>query len=138
MSDTRIRAALAVVIRGEAVLLVRRANRPDAGLWGFPGGKLEAGETVAEAAIRELAEETGLTGTVRASLGTVFVDHVTPGYRLDAMLCDAPRGEPVAADDAEEAAWMPLADVIDRAIPMSRDVDTLAAKALEAIRTPRL
>ena len=54
-------AVLAVVLRGEQVLLVRRANPPDAGLWGYPGGKVDWGETVEAAALRELAEETGLT-----------------------------------------------------------------------------
>ncbi|HUF57442.1 MAG TPA: NUDIX domain-containing protein, partial [Thermohalobaculum sp.] len=52
------------------VLLVRRLNEPDAGLWGYPGGKVEWGETVADAAVRELAEETGgrgeAVGAVRA------------------------------------------------------------------------
>ncbi len=45
-------------------MLVRRANPPDAGLWGFPGGKIEFGETVKDAAMRELREETGYEGAV--------------------------------------------------------------------------
>ncbi|MEZ5882333.1 MAG: NUDIX domain-containing protein [Paracoccaceae bacterium] len=56
-------AVLAVVIRGGRVLLVQRANPPDAGLWGFPGGKVEFGETLEQAAERELLEETGVTAT---------------------------------------------------------------------------
>ena len=56
-----IAAALAVVLRGERLLLVRRSHRPDAGRWGFPGGKIEPGETVIAAALRELAEETGVS-----------------------------------------------------------------------------
>ncbi|MGV6850187.1 MAG: NUDIX domain-containing protein, partial [Marinibacterium sp.] len=52
--------ALAVVLRDGHVLLARRANPPDAGLWGFPGGHVEPGETGLAAAVRELAEETGV------------------------------------------------------------------------------
>ena len=51
---------LAVVMRGDRVLVVRRANPPMPGRWGFPGGVLELGETVAQGAMRELFEETGI------------------------------------------------------------------------------
>jgi len=50
-------AVLAVVLRGERVLIVSRANPPAKGRWGFPGGVLELGETVAEGAMRELLRE---------------------------------------------------------------------------------
>src|SRR5262249_57350157 len=53
-------AVLAVVLRGEQVLIGQRAQQPNAGRWGFPGGVLELGETVAEGAMRELFEETGI------------------------------------------------------------------------------
>ena len=52
MSPSPVPAVIAVVIHGDRALLVRRANPPDAGLWGFPGGKIEFGETVLE--IRDL------------------------------------------------------------------------------------
>ncbi|WP_244627084.1 NUDIX domain-containing protein [Microvirga tunisiensis] len=52
MSPSPIPAVIAVVIRNGWTLLVRRANPPDAGLWGFPGGKIEFGETVKDAADR--------------------------------------------------------------------------------------
>ena len=51
---------LAVVLRGEQALIVQRAQQPNAGRWGFPGGVLELGETVGEGAMRELLEETGI------------------------------------------------------------------------------
>ncbi|WP_181455530.1 NUDIX hydrolase, partial [Burkholderia multivorans] len=53
-------AVIGVVLRDRDVLLVRRANPPDAGRWGFPGGKIEAGEPIADAVVRELAEETAV------------------------------------------------------------------------------
>src|SRR6516164_1723547 len=58
--DRPIVAVLAVVLRGEEALIVQRAQQPNAGRWGFPGGVLELGETVADGAMRELYEETGI------------------------------------------------------------------------------
>src|SRR6266481_5570691 len=62
--DRPIVAVLAVVVRGAGsdtrALIVQRAQQPNQGRWGFPGGVLELGETVAEGAMRELAEETGI------------------------------------------------------------------------------
>ena len=55
-----VAAVLGVIVHESRVLLVRRSNPPDAGFWGFPGGKIEAGETLEQAAIREVKEETGL------------------------------------------------------------------------------
>lgn len=57
-----VAATLAAVIHHDRILLIRRANRPDAGRWAFPGGKIRAGETIMAAAHRELAEETGVQG----------------------------------------------------------------------------
>ena len=62
---------LAVVMRGDRALVVRRANPPMSGRWGFPGGVLELGETVAQGAMRELFEETGVTAEAAGPL-TVF------------------------------------------------------------------
>ncbi|MGA8401337.1 MAG: NUDIX domain-containing protein, partial [Stellaceae bacterium] len=58
--DRPIVAVLAVVLRGDEVLIVQRKQQPNAGRWGFPGGVLELGETVFEGAMRELREETGV------------------------------------------------------------------------------
>lgn len=138
---TPIPAAIAVVVRDGQVLLVRRAYQPDMGKWGFPGGKIEAGETVRAAAERELFEETGL----RARAGPPFTaldvfDHDKDGtlrrqFVLVAVPCRWESGEPVAADDALEAAWFAVGDLDAASMPMSDHVAELARQGLALAHT---
>lgn len=128
-------AILAVVVRAGNVLLVRRANPPDAGLWGFPGGKIEAGETIREAALRELAEETGVIAHPEQVLSALDAfDRANDGdlrhhHVLIPVLCAWVSGEPVAQDDALEARWFDLAGLEDGTVPLSVDVAWLARTA---------
>lgn len=129
-------AALAVVVREQRVLLVRRRNPPDAGRWGFPGGHVEPGETALAAAVRELHEETGLRGKALEYLTNIDVIHratggtLTAHYLLAAVLCRCEGGEPVAADDALDAAFVTLGDLRAGALPASDRVEELARLAL--------
>ncbi|SNT72848.1 NUDIX hydrolase [Paracoccus seriniphilus] len=129
-------AALAVTLRGEDVLLARRRNPPDAGLWGFPGGHVETGETALAAASRELLEETGVTATPRHYLDNVDLILRDPDgqlqfhFLLAAVLCDYVSGEPVAADDALDAAWMPISHVLAGAVPLSSHVEDILRQAV--------
>lgn len=121
-----ILGALAVVARDGKVMMVSRGKEPNRGMWGFPGGHVELGETGLEAAARELQEETGVVALPRRYLGNVDLietdgDHVRYHYLLVAVLCDWQSGEPVAADDAEDAAWLTPAQMAD--LPMSPNVD---------------
>jgi len=128
-------AVIAVVIREDRTLLVRRANPPDAGLWGFPGGKIEFGETIADAVTRELLEETGIQAEAQDVITTL--DVLVPGssgateqhYILVAVQCRWIAGEPVAGDDALEARWFDLAELDPRRLAMSADVDVIARRA---------
>ena len=102
----------AVVVHGGAVLLVRRARAPSRGVWAVPGGRIELGETLAEAAEREVREETGVR--VRAgepiwSFDSVVRDaggRVAFHYVIVDLLADYVAGEPRAGDDALEARWV--------------------------------
>jgi len=131
-----IPAVLAVVIRNGQVLLVQRANPPDAGLWGFPGGKVEYGETLLHAAERELLEETGVRATAQGVTGAVDAwDRTQDGqlrqhFILIAVRCAWQAGEPCAADDALDARWVAL-DTMETALPLSRDVALMARQAAE-------
>ena len=130
-----IAAALAVVVRGERMLLVRRSHRPDAGRWGFPGGKIEPGETVVAATLRELAEETGVAAEpveVLTALDVIRRDGaVLHHYVLIAVLCRWSGGEGAAASDAEEIGWFDLAAL--SGLEKSADVERVAALALARI-----
>ena len=81
----------------------------------MPGGRVEAGELMAEAVVRELAEETGLEGVCGELIG--WVERLGEDYHhviLDfAVTLLDPEAQPVAGDDAQEAAWVPLQDVAE-------------------------
>jgi len=130
-------ATIAAVVRGGEVLLVRRANPPDAGLWGFPGGKTETGETIQQAALRELLEETGVHGEAREVLTAVDAFHhddsgtLLQHFVLIAVRCEWRAGEPQAADDALQARWF-SAEELDRGdLALSRDVREVAEMAFK-------
>jgi 8-oxo-dGTP diphosphatase len=132
-----IAAAIAVVLRGARLLLVRRSHKPDAGRWGFPGGKIEPGETVIAAALRELAEETGVSAEpveVLTALDVIRRDGaVLHHYVLIAVLCRWRHGEGAAASDAEEIGWFDLAAL--RRGETSADVERVAVMALERMKS---
>ena len=127
-----VAAAIAVVVRGDRLLLVRRSHRPDAGRWGFPGGKIEPGETVVAAALRELGEETGVAADPVEVLTAVDVirrdGDTLHHYVLVAVLCRWRGGEGVPASDAHEAAWFDIAAIAG--LPKSPDVERVARLAL--------
>jgi 8-oxo-dGTP diphosphatase len=105
----------AVVIHDDQLLMVRRGHGPAAGEWAVPGGRVEPGETAAEAVLRELEEETGVEGFCGDLIG--WVERITDEHHfviLDfAVTCLDP-AEPTAGDDAAEAAWVPLDQVVER------------------------
>jgi len=128
--------AIAVVTKGEQLLLVRRSNPPDSGRWGFPGGKIEAGETIMDAAIRELREETGVAATAERVLTAVDVlDRDDAGglrhhFVLIAVLCRWTAGEPVAADDIEDARWLTPTELERTDLALSHGVREVARQAM--------
>jgi 8-oxo-dGTP diphosphatase len=104
----------AIAVDNDCLLLVRRGRGPAAGEWSVPGGRVEGGETLAEAVVRELLEETGVEGVCGELVGWVErigagSHHVILDFRVEVLA----EQEPVAGDDAAEAAWVPLPDVAE-------------------------
>ena len=99
--------------------LIGRIDRRGRLLWSLPKGHVEPGETAEDAAVREVAEETGITGRVVATLGTIDFWFVAEGRRIHKTvhhyLLLATDGE-LSADDieVEEVAWVPLAELDER------------------------
>lgn len=118
-----------VAVGGVAVvdgrlLLVRRGHGPAAGSWSVPGGRVQLGETVHEAVVREVAEETGLHVVVESFLGWVERLDLDDNYPSHFVILDfavvplEPDAAPLAGDDAAEVAWADLADLGDyRLVP---------------------
>ena len=117
MTPARPTIAVGVLLLDQdRVLLIKRGRPPQAGRWTVPGGKVELGESLAQAGLRELSEETGL----RCELGPiveVLERVVRSGEAIDFhyviidFLGSRPEGELRAGSDAEDARWVPVADL---------------------------
>ena len=94
------------------ILLIRRGRGPAQGEWSVPGGRVERGETLAEAVVRELWEETGVAGVCGELIGWVErMDDESHFVILDFRVIPLDDTDPVAGDDAAEAAWIPLSEI---------------------------
>src|SRR5690242_15416620 len=106
-----------IIIEKDRVVLVKRAHPPIQGQWSIPGGVLEVGELVREAAIREAKEETGLIiapGELLGVFDRILRDpenRVQYHYVLIDFLCRRTGGELLAASDAAEVRWFTRAEL---------------------------
>ena len=108
-----------VVFRGEEVLLAQRGKKPRLHSWSIPGGAQELGETIEDAAHREILEETGLEIQI---LGLVEVvnsinrdeeKRVQFHYTLIDFVAEWKSGNLVPGDDAADARWVPIKEIGD-------------------------
>ena len=119
------------------VVLVKRAHPPIQGQWSIPGGVLEVGEFVREAAIREAREETGLIVEPGQLLGVydrVLRDaenRVQYHYVLIDFLCRAVGGELLAGSDAAEARWFTREEL--PALNLAEDTQDVISKGFQAL-----
>jgi len=112
----------AVVFKNNCVLLVRRGQAPSEGLWAIPGGSVEIGETLQEAAEREILEETGIKIRAGKPIYTFdVIDRDQDGkirfhYVIIDLAADYVSGEPAAGDDAAEARWVSVHEFNELAV----------------------
>ncbi|HEY5891565.1 MAG TPA: NUDIX hydrolase [Acidimicrobiia bacterium] len=111
-----VATGVAVVEDGQ-ILLVRRGRQPNKGMWAVPGGKVDFGETLAEAATREVKEETGILVELDEIVWVgEFIDSDTHLVLVDFL--GAPTGgEMEAGDDAAEVQWVDLEAAFELDMP---------------------
>jgi len=107
----------AVVFKDERVLLVRRGQPPSKNLWAIPGGSVEIGETLQEAAQREILEETGIKIQAGEPVFTFDVierdgtGKIRFHYVIVDLAADYVTGDTQAGDDAAEARWVTAQEI---------------------------
>jgi 8-oxo-dGTP diphosphatase len=106
----------AVAIHDGDLLMIRRGHGPAAGEWSVPGGRVERGELLAEAVVREVREETGLECVCGPLIG--WVERIEDDGSAHFVILDfevtvLDETTPTAGDDAAEARWVPLPEVTD-------------------------
>jgi 8-oxo-dGTP diphosphatase len=118
-----------IIFRGDQVLLIKRGKEPGLGQWSIPGGVVRTGETLKEAVVREIFEETHLEVEVLALakvLERIFRDpdgRVAYHYVLVDFLCRMVEGTLQPDSDAREACFVPLKDLASyKVVPITLEV----------------
>jgi 8-oxo-dGTP diphosphatase len=125
----------AIIIEDKRVVLVKRAHPPLENQWSIPGGVLEVGEFVREAAMREAREETGLTVEPGELLGVYDrilrdpTERVEYHYVLIDFLCRRVAGKLAAASDATEVRWFSREELPD--LNLAEDTQDVICKGFE-------
>ena len=134
--DTPVAGVASTVFKDDQVLLVRRLNEPAKGRLGIPGGVVELGEKVSDAAVREVLEETGIIVepvrvlTVFDSIVRDKEGKIKFHYVLSEYLCKYVSGNLGAASDVSEAIWVSIHD-LDKQEMSQRNIDFIINTARE-------
>lgn len=115
-----ILGASAVIVVDDAILLVLRGHEPQLGRWSVPGGRVEPGETLAEAAAREAYEETGLEVRIGAELWSLLIPAGDVTYEVHDFEATVTGGTLRSGDDAADVRWIPFSE-LDR-LPLTDDL----------------
>lgn len=113
--------ASAIVISNSKYLLIKRGKEPSKGMYSFPGGHVEPNESLEDAAIRELKEETNLAGSNPRPFAEYDLGHKIPRFILHVFLVDVSDiiGA-IAGDDAADLGWYTYNEAI--ALPLTKNV----------------
>lgn len=132
--DAPIVSVGAVVVRDGRVLLAQRGHPPGEGMWAFPGGVVNLGETLAQATEREIREECGIRVRVLRPFAVVDrilrdeAERVEYHYVIVDMLAEWAEGELRASSDARQVGWFSAEEL--ESLPLTRGVLELAKRAL--------
>ena len=139
MSDDRfypsrpVLAASVAVLREGRILLAMRGKPPSEGLFSLPGGKVEIGETLGEAALRELREEVGVEAKLIGLIAPVeFIERDEKGHIRHHVVIAAHAarwvsGEPQTGPEAKEIRWVTERDIAD--LPMTAGLTGILEQA---------
>ncbi len=125
----------ALVIKTQSVLLVKRGKAPSDGQWAIPGGSIELGETLQQAAEREIFEETGIRIRAAEPVYTFdFIERNRHGrirfhYVIIDLAAEYLGGKINPGDDADQAAWIPFEKLKD--LEMNATTRIFLAKFLQ-------
>lgn len=116
MDRRPVPSVAAIIIEDGNILLIRRGREPSKGKWSIPGGRMEWGESLADAVKREVLEETGLEIEPGAIAGVYDLiipngDEIEYHYVIIDYYGKKVGGELAAADDAADARWVPIAEL---------------------------
>jgi ADP-ribose pyrophosphatase YjhB (NUDIX family) len=129
----------AVIVRDGRALLVQRAHEPRKGEWSLPGGLVHLGESLADAARREVREETGLEielGPIIETFDRVHRDHegrVRYHFVIIDFVCWSSSGDAVAGSDAQAVAWVTAGEIDDYGV--NAYAKAVIQKGLEVLRS---
>ena len=133
-------AASVAVVRGGRVLLAARASEPMRGVYTLPGGLVEAGETLAEAALRELREEVGVAARIVAALAPLEIiareadGRVRHHYVVHPHAAHWLSGEPSPGAEALDVRWVTRGEAAD--LPTTAGLDAVLEQAFGATARP--
>lgn len=134
VSERKQAAVSVIIISDGKLLLVERARPPAQGMFAFPGGRVEHGETREEAARRELSEETGLQVEDLSVFQTCDIAGPAGGFSLTVFLASKVSGTLQASDDAASAAYFSIAEAMK--LPMPASMTDCIAKLLLSEMAP--
>lgn len=127
ISTDAVQCVGVICFRGNDVLLIKRGTAPRKGEWSIPGGRIEVGETDAEAALRELFEETGVSADLSVKIDIIKAEFEGVLYHLHDFAALWLSGEPTAGDDAAEAKFVAMDDIV--ALKMWPETETIIQRA---------
>jgi len=119
VADPILGAGVVIVADG-AILLVQRGHEPQLGRWSVPGGRVEPGETLQQAAAREAHEETGLEVRIGDELWDLTITDGDRTFEVHDFAATVTGGALRAGDDAADVRWVPFAEL--DLLPLTEDL----------------